>query len=256
MGWALFALAFALRLLFWQATPDASWPHSAWYKGDAPLWLDYARAIQTDQPFELGLPLRPPGNGYLVATLWNGEPGGFGTLKLLWCLLGAATVSLLYAAARRAFSPTAALVVGLWTAVASGLLVLSTSLNNETPYLFLVALALWLWPQVQSGGRVMGAAFGAVNALACLVRVEHALFFALVLVALAVESWRREAGEGRMARVARGLVPVGVAAFLVLLPWHVAAWKACREFNHGTPRVNAATEQAFRQIEAALAGVR
>ena len=253
VGWALFALAFVLRLLFWQATPDASWPHSAWYKGDAPLWLDYAKAIQIDEPFELGLPLRPPANGYLLATLWNGEPSGIGFLKLVWCLLGAATVVLLYAAVRRAFSPTAALVVGLYAAGSSALLVLSTSLNNETPYLFLVALALWLWPRVREGGRGLGAAFGAVNALACLVRVEHALFFALVLGALAIEAWRREECPGQAVR---GLVPVGLAAFLVLLPWHLAAWKACREFNHAPPQVNAATEQAFQQIEAALAGVR
>ena len=78
---AIFLLALGLRLLFWQATPDAAWPYPAVYKGDAAIWLDYAAAIQSDRPYQLGLPLRPPGNAWLVAGLWNGRPGGIAVLR-------------------------------------------------------------------------------------------------------------------------------------------------------------------------------
>ena len=63
----LFLVALGLRLLFWQATPDAAAPYPAYYKGDAPSWLAYARALQESQVFELGLPLRPP----VSATCWR-----------------------------------------------------------------------------------------------------------------------------------------------------------------------------------------
>ena len=66
---ALFVLALGVRLLFWQATVDAEWPGSAYYKGDAWVWLDYATALEWDVPFELGIPLRPPGMAYLLAAV-------------------------------------------------------------------------------------------------------------------------------------------------------------------------------------------
>ena len=68
--WALlllFLLALGLRLLFWQATPDSAAPYPGYYKGDAPSWLAYAGALRDSKLFELGLPLRPPGVGYLLA---------------------------------------------------------------------------------------------------------------------------------------------------------------------------------------------
>ena len=87
----IFAAALAARLLFWRATADAGWAYSAWFQGDALVWLRYARAIQLDQPFDLGLPIHPPGNAYLIAALWNGQPDGVAFLRLVWAVLGAAT---------------------------------------------------------------------------------------------------------------------------------------------------------------------
>ena len=42
-------LALLLRLLFWQATPDSSWPHSALYKGDADLGRGTAIGAEAEQ---------------------------------------------------------------------------------------------------------------------------------------------------------------------------------------------------------------
>lgn len=58
---AVFGVALVVRLLFWQATPDRGWPHSALYKGDAVVWTDYSAALGKGESYELGLPLRPPG---------------------------------------------------------------------------------------------------------------------------------------------------------------------------------------------------
>ncbi len=258
-GLGLFVLALALRLLFWQATPDADWPYSACYKGDAATWLAYAQALQAGQPFELGLPLRPPAAGYLMAWAWDGTAGGVATLRLLWCLLGALTVPLIYAAVRRSFGLRTAVSAGLIAAASTGLMLLSTSLNNETPYLLLVAATFYLWrPVRERAATPVLALWGAVHALACLTRVEHALYFALVTVLL-VFAWGRP-GSARMKPgswrpVVSRLALIASSFVLTLLPWHLKAWEQIRRFNDEPPQLNAATEAAMRRVEAELAGI-
>ena len=264
----LFVVAFALRLLFWQATPDRDWSHSVYYKGDAPTWMAYARALELGQPFELGLPLRPPGNGYLLAAL--GAGGGEASIaraKLVWCGLGALAVVLLHGAVRRIWGAGLALWVGGFCAVSSGLMVLSTSLNNETPYLLLVAATLRWWPgevlakEGSSGKEQVGigwlAFWGGLQALACLFRVEHILVFGLTTAHLA---WLwlfagREWVPSRLGFAARRCAGLGIGFVLVLLPWQLHAWQQCRDFNRVEPAVDAATEQAFLRVEQAVAGI-
>ncbi len=250
-GFGLFVLAFALRLLFWQATADAGWPYSAGYKGDAATWLSYARALETEEPFELGLPLRPPAAGYLMALWWDGTADGVATLRLIWCLLGALAVPLFYGAARRAYGPRTAAIAGLIAAASTGLMLLSTSLNNETPYLLLVAATFYLWQPVRErAGPATVALWGALHALACLTRVEHALYFALATAWLAF-AWRT--GRRPWQRSGRRLALTASSFGLVLLPWHLHAWEQVRRFNHDPPQSGAATEAALRRVEAALA---
>ncbi|HZI64285.1 MAG TPA: hypothetical protein VFE44_05860, partial [Thermoanaerobaculia bacterium] len=138
VGAAIFAAALAVRLLFWQATPDRGWAGSALYKGDAPVWLAYAAALRSGASFELGLPLRPPGMAWVAAALGGGGRRDIAILKLVWCGLGALVALLVYAAARRSFGLAVGLVSGTVAALSHGLLALSTSLNNETLYLALV----------------------------------------------------------------------------------------------------------------------
>lgn len=229
----LLVLAVSCRLLFWQATDDRTWPYSVWYKGDAATWLDYATAIQHDAPFELGIPLRPPGMAYLIAALWNGEQTGISSLRLIWCVFGAFAVVLFYLAARRPFGEPVALAVGILSAGSTGLMMLSTSLNNETPYLVLVAATLWQWERLQKQPTTWGLVlFSALNGLACLVRVEHALYFGLTLLALVV-LWRRQRGGPSASwRLLTSRVAVmAAAAVMVLAPWHVKAFSAIQRFN-------------------------
>ncbi len=244
----LFVLALALRMLFWQATADSSWPYSAYYKGDAATWLDYARALHHDQPFELDIPLRPPATGYLISWLWDGQPRGIAGLRLLWCLMGALIAPLIFVAARRPFGEPVALLTGLLCAGSTGLMILSTSLDNETPYLLLVVGTFILWQSLrQRPTTQLLAGWSLLNGLACLTRVEHALYFVLA-TAFLILAWRR-AGSSRLWP---RLATLGAVFGLVLLPWHLEAWREIRRFNNEEPNPNPATEAAWRQVEAAL----
>jgi len=259
-GALLFVLALALRLLFWQATPDAAGPHSAAYKGDSLLWLDHAQALLEGRPFELDLPLRAPGTAWLIAGIWDGEASSVPTPRFVWCLLGALAVPFLYGSALRGFGFPVASAVGLGSAASSGLMVLASSLDSETPYLLLVAMSLWVGSRFRGEsppGLLPLAAWAFLGALACLVRAEHALFFGLWGLALAVGWWRR--GEARtVARaqaIAGRLALIGLVFALTLLPWHLRAWGAIDRFNHRAPELPPATERALAEVERALAGL-
>ena len=229
--WVVFAGALAIRFLYWRATADSPWPHTAAFKGDALLWLDYARALRGGQPFELGLPIHPPGTAYLVAALWSGS-GGFGLLKVFWCALGAGAAALGSAAIARAFGATVGAIAGVVMAGSSGLLMLSTSLNGEAPYLALVAAGFWLLPGAEDLPAVRRvAAWAALQALACLFRVEHVMFVVLVVAFMAARALRRGS-----LRQAAGVVAVAAGAFVLpLVPWHLSAWHAIARFNDGPP---------------------
>jgi hypothetical protein len=266
----VFAVALVLRLAFWQATPDRAWPGSGAYAGDAATWMAHAEALAQGrrsgdagagarQPFELGLPLRPPGNAWILA-----GPGGadVARAKLLWCLLGALTALLVYRAALGAFGLGAALATGLLCAGSTALLVLSTSLNNETPYLLLVAAALAVWRPLRDRptlGRAAG--WGAIHAAATLVRAEHALFFVLATAALAIEQWRRARPSGAVApparrrrlAAARLLATIVALYLLVLAPWHLTAWSAIERMNERAP--DTPGEGVQRRLEEQLAPV-
>ncbi|MFN7955689.1 MAG: glycosyltransferase family 39 protein [bacterium] len=252
---ALVALALVLRLLFWQATADRGWPDSAAYQGDAAMWTRWAEAIRDGIPFENGLPLRPPGAAYLIAALSGDGPLPIARLKLAWCVLASLTVGLVHAAVRRSFGPDVGLAVGVLLAGSTGWMILATSLDNETPYLTLVATTWVLWPAVvQERGAAALAAWAALHALACLVRAEHVLYLALLFPCLAV-AWRAE-GQRRGRRSLAG-VGVSLAVFvLVLAPWHWHAWAALHRLNHGPVQLEPGARRMQEAMERRLAGVR
>src|SRR6186713_424667 len=101
---AVFALAMAVRVLFLYATSDRGWPHSAWYEGDAPMWVRWARALERGEPFEFDLPMRTPGVAFLLHWLPGKLAAPFTALKLAWCALSAATCALLFPIVERAAS--------------------------------------------------------------------------------------------------------------------------------------------------------
>lgn len=243
-GALLFLTAFLLRVLFWRATPDAAWPYSAWYKGDTPLWMEYARALAGEGTFEFGLPLRPPGMAYVLRALWDGTDAGMAALKWIWCLLGALVPSLFFLTVRRAFGTAAAAIGGALLAASTGLFILSTSLNNETLYLVLVLAGLLAADRFLERPRwLLAAAWGALNGAACLVRVEHVLYVGLCLALFVLFP-----GGRRLRSLGRAAVSVALFA-VVLAPWQASAWKAIHAYNTTRQFVDAGPEDSIRQIE-------
>lgn len=227
MALLLFVVALAVRLLFWRATPDASWPDSAWFKGDAPIWIEFASSIERGEPYELGLPIHPPGTAHLIAALWNGEPARIEFVRLVWCVLGALAVTTFYLAAAGSFRPRVAFWAAIGAASSTGLMILSTSLNVETPYLLIVLITFLLFEKIRARPRVATLAlWAALHGLACLFRVEHALFFLLVLIPL-VRATRRNKG----LPATRVLLSAVLFFLLPLVPWHLTAWARIGRFN-------------------------
>ncbi|MEE8524485.1 MAG: hypothetical protein V3T72_11185 [Thermoanaerobaculia bacterium] len=248
---AVFVAALAARLFFWQATPDRGWPHSAVYKGDAVTWVEWANAIETGKEFELGLPIRPPGNAYLLAALGVTGPETLPRGKLVWCLLGALAVTGFFVAARAAFGLRVALIVAAWTGFSTALMGLSSSLNNETPYLALIAVLLLIAARLrEQPSTEFLAAWGAVNGITCLFRVEHLLFVVLVTLWLTWRWW--DADKKRSAKKpAQRLAWIAAAFAAVLIPWHAAAWREIDRFNTREPRLEGPAESAQTAIEGA-----
>jgi hypothetical protein len=248
---AIFVAALASRFLFALANSDRAQGWTAWFKGDAPLWLDWARAIDLGDSFELGLPIHPPGAAYLAALLWDGRASGIGSLSLGWIFFGALVPVLVFLAAERSFGLRVAAVAGSWTALSSGLLVLSTSVNNETPYLVLAIGSLWFvedLKEVPKTGRL--AAWSAVNAIACLFRVEHVLFWILTLLFFGI-GWRRRGAPRALAWTGTALLCFA----LPLVPWHSTAWNAIRRFNEEPRQPTPVEEQGLSRLERRLAGI-
>ncbi len=257
IGLLLFVLALVLRVLFLQATVDAAGPYSTYYIGDTPTWLDYAKAIQSAHPFDLGLPLRPPGVAYLTAFLWNGQESGFLLLKLAWSFFGAAIVALFFLAVLRSFGLRVAAIAALVAAASTGLMILSTSINNETPYLLLVMASFTLWEPIRHRPRLQILFFwSTLHGLACLIRVEHVLFFALVSTYL-IWAWARLPGqEGAWkSSLTRGLLTATLFT-LPLIPWQLHMFSQIERFNQESLPTNSTTEQAYLQLEQALEGLR
>ena len=158
-------------------------------------------------------------------------------------------------------------MAGLAAAAGTGLLLLSTSLNNETPYLLLVAGQFYVFESMR---RALGdrrpartrpallpiARWSVLNALACLVRVEHVLFFVLASGLLAVWWWQA-AGEGLAGRsrwktvLARGAFCV-LCFLLPLLPWQIVAFRNIGRFNAELRPSTAALPESVRRLEQSL----
>ncbi len=224
---ALFCGALLLRLMFWSASPDADWAYSIAYKGDAQLWLSYAQALSQGQAFELGLPLRPPGTAYLIAGLMSLGADSLLSLRLAWLVMGACLPLVLYLALRDGFAERIARIAGVLAAASTSLLVLASSLDAETPYLLLALLSLLGIDKLRRHPRwIHLLLWSAVQALACLIRAEHALLAVLLLLWLTIPWCRASRGSG-LCRAAASLFSMG----LVLLPWQLQAAEAIDRFN-------------------------
>ncbi|MBM4063126.1 MAG: hypothetical protein FJ265_18820, partial [Planctomycetes bacterium] len=187
----LFAFGLLLRILFWVATPDRGAAWSFAFQGDAPVWQDLAQKLATGRPDELlALPLRPPGMLWLVAALWDGTGSGI-VVRLCFAVLGALVAPLVFGLLRPHLPAPIATGSALLCAASSNLIVLGSGPHVELPYLVLVLASFHDQERLRAGrGLWTSARWGALHALATLLRAEHVLTFGLLWLLVL---WQRKA---------------------------------------------------------------
>lgn len=209
--------------------------------------------------------------------------GGFVAHKVVWCLLSAASCVLTWLLARRVFAESTweraaqsgprpsqsgqaeprpsgggvadvrsaapvhperiAVVVGLLAAASFALTVQATSINNETPYTFLLLLiALLTLRAAERPALVNVLVLAGLHGVAVLFRAEHTLLF-VALGAYLAWRWRRATAltaphgpPGSRLGVVTGLAIIAVGFFLVPLPWNIRSYRAIQRFNAVEPR--------------------
>ncbi|MFO1052143.1 MAG: PCP reductase family protein [Planctomycetota bacterium] len=224
----LFVLAAVLRAGFVFATADGAGLHSPLFKGDAPLWLDYAHALRTGSSFsaELDLPFRPPGTAWLLASVWDGTVAGLPTMRFVWLLLSAALAPLTFLWALR-FGSDAAMVAGSILAVAGGSIQLGSTVTSEVPACVLTLGALLIARRIEDRpGPLWAIALGGVLGLSALLRAEQVLITVLLLAWTARRA-QRGGGAGRL----RDPVIAGAVFVLVLLPWQLEVHRRLQDFD-------------------------
>ena len=223
---ALFAFGLLLRLLFQAATPDGGVGWHVGFQGDAPAWQDLAARLAQGVPdVELTLPLRPPGMIQGLAWLWNGEGATVGPVRLLFVVLGAAVAPLLWLLLRPLAPAPVAWLAALLCAASTNLLLLSSGLHVETPYLAGTLLAL-LAQRGLAGERPALAAIGCglLHGLLCLLRAEH-LVVAVALAAVALATGVRW----------RALLLAALAMAAPIAPWQWHVHRQVALANGGAP---------------------
>lgn len=238
----IFALALSVRLLFLYTSPDRSWPHSAYYQGDATFWAEWAAALTAGRPYEYDLPFRSPAVAFVLHWLGFGSAPppvlviDFTPAKVIWCAVSALGCSLAYLALAVTFTRRAALIAAGVCAFSFASYVQATSLNGEALYTTLLMLivlgTLWL---AERPGWLLAAAVGVLHGLASLVRAEHPLLLGLLGLYLLWRWWGNgvlsPARPRTLGRPAGMLAVVGAAFFLVCLPWAVRGTRATERYN-------------------------
>ncbi len=212
----VFLLALVVRLLFLFTSLDSHWPHSLYYQGDAPVWVDYATALNQGEPFESDLPLRSPGVAYVLHFL-SSVSGGFhfAGFKVLWCVATAGACALAYLCMERDLGRRTAWLGAMFCTFSFGSYVISTSLNNEALYLFVLMLVIAGTLRLREGASLLlSIGLGVGHGLATLLRPEHTLLLVL-LSGYSVLSWaaigrgRPERGKASESVPRRGAFPSG-----------------------------------------------
>ena len=177
--------AIAERWLFGRAWNESHTLTSAFYYGDAPRFVEYARAIVQGRVFDNGIPFHPPGWPLLMAAfirLIGGVQHGvvlvpIGAVKLLIASLSGLSVGVSALVAFEIAGPGAMLAVSLLGVFQFGHIVEGTVANSEALYglctIAVVAIAWrWLRPAARGGWPHAALLPGAVGGLAMIVRAE------------------------------------------------------------------------------------
>ncbi len=226
----LFLFGLALRSCLWLGSPDRDLAWHVAFQGDAPLWQELARDAATGAPNELlRLPLRPPGMQWLVTALWDGDPATAFGLRGLFAVLGALLAPLLFLLLRHHLSAPRAALAALATAASQPLLLLSSGLHNELPYLVLLLIAMFDQQRLaQRPGAWVALRWGVLHGALVLLRTEHVLVFCALGGVLALQ---------RAPRWPSALALALLGAALPIAPWQWQVGRAIDAYNtaHAPP---------------------
>jgi 4-amino-4-deoxy-L-arabinose transferase-like glycosyltransferase len=160
---------------------------------------------------------RPPGTPLLIAAVYSVTGREPAAVRIVFCLLSAATCLVAGLLAARAFGRLAGLIAALLLAGLPNHVYYAQHMLSETPYAFAISLAC-LWAarsRPERPDRLLDLGAGLMFGLAFLTRPQSALCLPfLALLALSAGRNSRRAALARFARMA--------AVFaLVVLPWSV-----------------------------------
>ncbi len=172
----------------------------------------------------------PPGYPMILAAVYRLFDDSVRVALTLNALFEGGTIIVLYALARRAFDPPAALLAAALYALLPSAIFYSGVTLSETSFTFVLMLALWLL--VEAADRRSAALFvcaGVTVGYATLIRGQAAL-----LPVVAVPFWLRwpaeaDAGDGKrggigatgMRAAAWRMFALGLIALVVIAPWTV-----------------------------------
>jgi hypothetical protein len=224
--------AIAERWLFGRAWNESHSLTSAFYYGDAPRFVEYAKAIVLGRVFDNGIPFHPPGWPLLLAAflrLCGALQHGVVTVpvtavKLFLACLSGLSVGIAALVAFDMAGAGAMLAVSLLGVFQFAHLVEGTVANSEALYglcTIAAVAAAWRWLRPPAGGKWPHAALtGAIGGCAMMVRAE----FLACAVLIGLVAWRAKASRASIAAF-------GVAFCIVLTPTTVWHWRTLNTFN-------------------------
>ncbi|MBN2383580.1 hypothetical protein JXQ70_11930 [bacterium] len=165
---------------------DATFPSSIFFRGDSVHFLEQARHIAQGRTYNANLPFHPPLTAWILVPLWWLCPTPEAVhiaSKIVMLLLNALTLTFFFVLIRN--SVPHAFWFCMLLPFSFGEMLLSSAVNSEAVYRFVLVVLLWLGFRRPFLG-------GLLNALACLTRAEHLWLLVLVcIVGLFVRDRRR-----------------------------------------------------------------
>lgn len=183
---------------------------------DGRYYLDLARSLAAGNAWPPEPVFMTPLYPLLLSAAFRLSPA-VAMAQAAQSVLGLAALLLLFAAARRDLGSRAAWGAAVLYLLCGPILAMESQVLTETLLLFLVALALWLWPRERQG-RWGGLGFGLVCGALTLGR---GVFLALPLVALWQE-WLMPRSRGRSIVVGAAGRAAGAGARWSGLVWIAA----------------------------------